>query len=105
MMQDVVKLENVSKVYALSGNRIRALDGMNFSLPTGTMAAVVGPSGSGKSTLLNIIGALDHPDSGNVVIQGKRLDGLSEADLTVHRRKTVGFIFQDYGLIPNLTAL
>ena len=105
MMDRVVVLENVTKDYILSGNRIRALDELNFAVPAAVMVAVVGPSGSGKSTLLNVLGALDRPDSGNVIIQGRDLDGLSEADLTVHRRNTVGFVFQDYGLIPNLTAL
>lgn len=105
MMENVVVLEKVTKDYILSGNRIRALDELNFAVPAAILVAVVGPSGSGKSTLLNVIGALDRPDSGKVFIQGSRLDGLSEADLTAHRRKTAGFVFQDYGLIPNLTAL
>ncbi len=105
MMENVVVLEKVTKDYILSGNRIRALDELTFAVPGSIMVAVVGPSGSGKTTLLNVIGALDRPDSGKVFIQGKDLDGLSETDLTIHRRKTVGFVFQDYGLIPNLTAL
>ncbi len=104
-MENVIVLENVTKDYTLSGNRIRALDKLNFAVPTAVMVAVIGPSGSGKSTLLNIIGALDRPDSGKVFIQDRDVGGLSEADLTAHRRKTVGFVFQDYGLIPNLTAL
>ena len=104
-MENVVVLEKVTKDYILSGNRIRALDELTFVVPTAIMVAIVGPSGSGKSTLLNVIGALDRPDSGKVFIQGSDLDGLSEAGLTVHRRNTVGFVFQDYGLIPNLTAL
>lgn len=105
MMENVVVLENITKDYILSGNRVRALDELSFVVPAAIMVAVIGPSGSGKSTLLNVIGALDRPDSGKVLIQGRDLDGLSEAELTVHRRKTVGFVFQDYGLIPNLTAL
>ena len=104
-MENIVVLEKVTKDYILSGNRIRALDELTFVVPAAIMVAVVGPSGSGKSTLLNIIGALDRPDSGKIFIQGNDLDGLSEAGLTVHRRNTVGFVFQDYGLIPNLTAL
>ncbi len=105
MMENVVVLEKVTKDYILSGNRIRALDELTFAVPGSIMVAVVGPSGSGKTTILNVIGALDRPDSGKVFIQGKDLDGLSETELTIHRRKTVGFVFQDYGLIPNLTAL
>lgn len=104
-MEVVVNLESVSKSYTLSGSRIRALDAINLSLPAATMVAVVGPSGSGKSTLLNIIGALDRLDTGKAVIHGKNLAGLNETELTIYRRSTVGFIFQDYGLIPNLTAL
>ena len=104
-MEQVVVLENVTKDYILAGNRIRALDDLSFVVSASAMVAVVGPSGSGKTTLLNILGALDRPDSGKVFIQGRDLDGLSEAHLTAHRRKTVGFVFQDYGLIPNLTAL
>ena len=105
MMDNVVVLEKLTKDYILSGNRIRALDELTFAVPASIMVAVVGPSGSGKTTLLNLIGALDRPDSGKVFIQGSDLAGLSGADLNVHRRKTVGFVFQDYGLIPNLTAL
>ncbi len=104
-MEQVVVLENVTKDYILAGNRIRALDDLSFAIPASVVVAVVGPSGSGKTTLLNMIGALDRPDSGKVLIQGKDLDGLSETDLTAYRRNTVGFVFQDYGLIPNLTAL
>jgi ABC-type lipoprotein export system ATPase subunit len=69
------------------------------------MAAIIGPSGSGKSTLLNLLGALDHPTTGKVIVAGTDLGTLPEAQLTAYRRRTVGFVFQDYGLIPNLTAL
>ena len=104
-MDHVVLLESVTKDYILGGNRIRALNELSFAVPASVMVAVVGPSGSGKTSLLNVIGALDRPDFGKVSIHGKDLDGLSETELTIHRRETVGFVFQDYGLIPNLTAL
>lgn len=98
-------LEKVTKEYQMGGNVIKALDSMDLRIPSGVMAAIIGPSGSGKTTLLNILGALDRPTSGKVFIAGTELEGLSEAELTAYRRKTVGFVFQDYGLIPNLTAL
>lgn len=98
-------LQNVTKEYRLGNNVVKALDGMDLVIPSGVMAAIIGPSGSGKTTLLNVLGALDRPTSGKVSIVGTNMGGLSEAELTVYRRKTVGFVFQDYGLIPNLTAL
>jgi ABC-type lipoprotein export system ATPase subunit len=98
-------LENVTKQYQMGGSVIKALNGMNLLIQSGVMAAIIGPSGSGKTTLLNILGALDRPTSGKVSIAGTDLGGLNEAEITAYRRKTVGFVFQDYGLIPNLTAL
>lgn len=97
--------ERVTKEYRLGGNLVRALNELDLAIPSGIMAAIIGPSGSGKTTLLNLLGALDRPSSGKVWIGGTELSALSEADLTGCRRKTVGFVFQDYGLIPNLTAL
>ncbi len=105
MSANVIELSGVSREYRMGSTLIQALDGLDLVIPKGVMAAVIGPSGSGKSTLLNLIGALDRPTSGNVVIDGTDLGGLKEGDLTAHRRKTVGFVFQDFGLIPNLTAL
>jgi len=98
-------LEKVTKEYRLGNNVVKALNGMDLVIPSGVMAAIIGPSGSGKTTLLNLLGALDRPTSGKVSIVGTDMGGLSEAELTAYRRKTVGFVFQDYGLIPNLTAL
>lgn len=98
-------LQKVTKEYRLGNNVVKALDGMDLVIPSGVMAAIIGPSGSGKTTLLNVLGTLDRPTSGKVSIVGTNMGGLSEAELTAYRRKTVGFVFQDYGLIPNLTAL
>ena len=98
-------LEKVTKEYRLGNNVVKALNGMDLVIPSGVMAAIIGPSGSGKTTLLNVLGALDRPTSGKVSIVGTDMGGLSEAELTAYRRKIVGFVFQDYGLIPNLTAL
>ncbi|MCZ6624094.1 MAG: ABC transporter ATP-binding protein [Deltaproteobacteria bacterium] len=98
-------LEKVTKEYRLGNNVVKALNGMDLVIPSGVMAAIIGSSGSGKTTLLNLLGALDRPTSEKVSIVGTDMGGLSEAELTAYRRKTVGFVFQDYGLIPNLTAL
>jgi ABC-type lipoprotein export system ATPase subunit len=105
MPEHAVGVEKVVKEYRMGGAVVKALRGMDLVIPAGVMAAVIGPSGSGKTTLLNLLGALDRPTSGKVCIAGTDLGGLSEAELTAYRRKTVGFVFQDYGLIPNLTAL
>lgn len=102
-----VVLEDVKKDYRVKGRSTptRALRGLNMSIKRGSMVAVKGPSGSGKTTLLQIIGALDVPTSGKVEIGGKDLSEMREKDLTEHRAKTVGFVFQTFNLIPNLTAL
>ena len=105
MQDQAAVLEKVTKEYRMGGNVIRALNGMDLAIPSGVMAAIIGPSGSGKTTLMNILGALDRSTSGKVWIGGTDLGSLTEAELTGYRRKTVGFVFQDYGLIPNLTAL
>ncbi|MFQ5893406.1 MAG: ABC transporter ATP-binding protein, partial [Nitrospinota bacterium] len=105
MREQAVVLEKVVKEYRMGGARVEALRGMGLVIPAGVMAAIIGPSGSGKTTLLNLLGALDRPTSWKVWIAGTDLGGLSEAALTAYRRKTAGFVFQDYGLIPNLTAL
>ena len=94
-----VVVDRVSK--AFDGGRIRAVDDASFELAAGEFAALTGPSGSGKSTLLNLIGALDHPDSGSIEVDGIRLDGDDDAE---YRAATVGFVFQFHNLIPTLTA-
>jgi ABC-type lipoprotein export system ATPase subunit len=98
-------LDQVVKEYRLGPNVIRALNGANLTVEQGHMVAIVGPSGSGKTTLLNILGALDRPDSGRVLISGVDLNGLGERELTAYRRQKVGFVFQTFELIPNLSAL
>jgi ABC-type lipoprotein export system ATPase subunit len=105
MQAPAVTLEKVVKEYRMGATEVEALRGMDLVIPAGVMAAIIGPSGSGKTTLLNVLGALDRPTSGKVWIAGTDLGRLSEVELTAYRRKTVGFVFQDYGLIPNLTAL
>jgi ABC-type lipoprotein export system ATPase subunit len=105
MQEQAVVLEKVVKEYRMGATVVEALRGLDLMIPPGVMAAIIGPSGSGKTTLLNLVGALDRPTSGKVWIAGTDLAGLSEAELTAYRRKMVGFVFQDYGLVPNLTAL
>jgi len=101
----VVRLIDVRKEYRMGPNVVAALDGLSLEVPGRSFTAIVGPSGSGKSTLLNLLGALDRPTSGKVLIRDANLAELSEAELTAFRRETVGFVFQDFGLIPNLSAL
>jgi ABC-type lipoprotein export system ATPase subunit len=101
----LIELRDVAKHYKKGGEVVRAVDGINQKIPTTGMVAIVGPSGSGKSTLLHMIGAMDRPTRGEVMVAGKVLNGLPEKDLTRFRRATVGFVFQTFNLIPNLTAL
>lgn len=103
----VVRLEGVTKEYkATKGTEpVMALRGIDLAVPKGAMAAVKGPSGSGKTTLLQIIGALDVPTAGTVLVDGQELTEMDEARLTTYRARTVGFVFQTFNLIPNLTAL
>lgn len=101
----LIEMRDVAKHYKKGSETVKAVDGINQEVPTTGMVAIVGPSGSGKSTLLHIIGAMDRPTRGEVSVAGKTLDGLPERELTRFRRQTVGFVFQTFNLIPNLTAL
>lgn len=100
----ILKAVHLKKYYGKEENLVKALDDVNISVESGQFAAVIGTSGSGKSTLLNMLGGLDIPTSGNVQVEDKNLESLSEEQLTVFRRKRIGFIFQNYNLIPYLTA-
>jgi putative ABC transport system ATP-binding protein len=99
-----VKIENVEKTYKLGEILVPALKNTNIELKKGEFVAVMGPSGSGKTTLLNLIGALDKPTKGKIYVDGKDLTTLKEKELTKLRRRTVGYIFQFYNLIPVLSA-
>ncbi len=101
----VVQLKDLAKYYPRGGEVVKALDGVDLRLHGTGMVAIVGPSGSGKSTLLHMIGAMDRPTRGEVIVAGRALNGLAEKALTRFRRRTVGFVFQTFNLIPNLTAL
>src|SRR5713226_5870811 len=101
----LIQLRGVSKSYRKGAETIYAIADIDLEVQETGMVAVVGPSGSGKSTLLHMIGAMDRPTRGEVIVAGKTLNGLPERELTRFRRKTVGFVFQTFNLIPNLTAL
>ncbi len=101
----LIELRSVSKSYRKGGETIDAIAAVDLELPEKGMVAIAGPSGSGKSTLLHMIGAMDRPTRGEVIVAGQALNGLSQRKLTQFRRQTVGFVFQTFNLIPNLTAL
>ena len=101
---NLLEVKNLSKTYGAGETAVQALKDASFSVPKGEFVAVVGESGSGKSTLLNMIGALDSPTSGKVFIDGKDIFSMKEANLTVFRRRNIGFIFQSFNLIPELTV-
>lgn len=100
-----IQLNNLTKEFKSGDTKIVANDKINFSLEEGRLLIIVGASGAGKTTLLNLIGGMDKATSGEILIDGKNLVGLSDSDLTEYRRNDVGFVFQHYNLIPNLTAL
>lgn len=99
-----IEIKNVRKSYGKGEAQVNALDGIDISLEEGNIYAILGPSGSGKSTLLNILGGIDLPDSGTVMVDGTELTKLSKKQMCEYRRKYVGFVFQFYNLIPDLTV-
>ncbi len=101
---DLLEVKSVSKVYGNGENAVHALKQASFSVPKGEFVAITGESGSGKSTLLNMLGALDIPTSGNVFVSGKDIFAMKERSLTVFRRRNIGFIFQSFNLVPELTV-
>ncbi|KPJ71582.1 ABC transporter ATP-binding protein [Parcubacteria bacterium DG_74_3] len=105
MVNSLIKLENVWKVYKLGKVEVVALRGISLEIAPGDFVTLIGPSGSGKSTLLNMIGLLDAPTRGKVFIKGKDTATLSEDELSHLRGKTIGFVFQEFNLLPHLTAL
>lgn len=102
---NVIEVHSLSKIYETTAGDIQALSQVNFQITKGEFTAIVGPSGSGKSTLLNLIGGLDRPSSGSVVINGMHIEKLGENERIDFRKHNIGFIFQSYNLIPVLTAL
>ena len=103
-MQRII-VKNVSKVYGENSSKVIANDNINFEISEGEFVVILGPSGAGKSTLLNIIGGMDNASEGSINVFGKEIVGLNEDQLTKYRREDIGFVFQFYNLIPNLTVL
>src|SRR5438477_4829661 len=101
----MIEIENVTKTYRRGTAEIRALRGLSCRIPPAAVTFVVGPSGSGKSSLLHLLGALDQPTSGEITVQGRRLSQLGRRDRDVYRRDQVGFVFQNFNLLSNLSAL
>lgn len=101
---DMVTVQNLKKYYGKGENLVKALDGVNLNIEKGKFTAIIGASGSGKTTLLNMIGCLDIPDEGEVTVDGVRLAGLKEKELAVFRRSKVGFVYQNFNLVPTLTV-
>lgn len=101
---EIVKMEHVTKIYGAGDTRVWALDDVNLTIDKGETLAVVGASGSGKSTLLHVMGGVDTADNGNIVVDGKDITTLSDDEMSVFRRRKIGFVFQAYHLIPVLTV-
>ncbi len=104
-MQPVIQIRNLRKTFTMGSQKVHALAGVDLDIAEGSLTVVMGPSGSGKSTLLYLLGGLDRPTSGTIQVNGKFLDKMDENDLGLFRRKSVGFIFQSFNLIPSMTAM
>ena len=100
----ILETRQLKKYYGNGDTQVKALDGVDLSVDEGEFAAIVGTSGSGKSTLLHMLGGLDYPSSGNVIVGGKNIFELNETELTIFRRRQIGFIFQSYNLVPILSV-
>ena len=105
MNDSLVSVKSVVKEYVMGEVTVKAANGMSFDIGRGEFVVVLGPSGSGKSTVLNIIGGMDRPTSGEIWVNGKNIAGMSDKELTLYRRQSIGFVFQFYNLMSNLTAL
>jgi putative ABC transport system ATP-binding protein len=104
MSESMVQVKNVTKIYERGKQKVEVLHGLTLDIPKGDFVALMGPSGSGKTTLLNLIGGLDQPTSGEILVGGARIDKLSSGELAKWRAHNVGFVFQFYNLMPVLTA-
>ena len=104
-MSTIIEFKNVVKEYKSGDHILKAMDDVNFTIDEGEFVVILGPSGAGKSTLLNLLGGLDNVSSGEIIVNGNHIETFNDNQLTTYRAKNVGFIFQFYNLIPNLTAL
>lgn len=104
-MEEFVKLQDITKIYKMGEVEIRAADRINFSIQKGEFVVIVGPSGAGKTTVLNILGGMDTATSGKLIVDGQDVTAYNARQLTGYRREDIGFVFQFYNLVPNLTAL
>ena len=104
-MSTIIEFKNVEKIYKSGDHILKAMDNVNFTIDEGEFVVILGPSGAGKSTLLNLLGGLDTVTSGEIIVKGNHVENFSDNQLTSYRAENVGFIFQFYNLIPNLTAL
>ena len=103
-MQNIIELKNVEKYYQMGESLVKAVDGISIKIEKGNFVAIMGPSGSGKSTTMNLVGSLDLSTKGDIYLDGKDIEHLDESQLAQIRGKKIGFIFQSFNLIPNLTA-
>lgn len=101
---EVLEVKELTKIYGSGENQVIALDHVSFQVKKGEFVAIVGASGSGKSTLMNLIGGIDRPTSGSVVIDGKKIFDMNESEMAIFRRRNIGIVYQFYNLIPNLTV-
>ena len=104
MAMNILSAKNLTKYYGTEPLLVKAIDGISFEIEQGSFTAIVGTSGSGKSTLLHMLGGLDVPTSGSVCVDGQELCGMGKNELAIFRRRKIGFVFQNYNLMPNLTA-
>ena len=104
-MDEFVKLQNITKIYNMGEVEIRAADGISFFVKKGEFVVIVGPSGAGKTTVLNILGGMDTATEGTLLVDGQNITKYNARQLTEYRREDIGFVFQFYNLVPNLTAL
>lgn len=102
---EILEVNELTKIYGSGDNRVTALDHVSFQVKKGEFVAIVGASGSGKSTLMNLIGGIDRPTSGDVVVDGRRIFDMDESALAIFRRRNIGIVYQFYNLIPNLTVV
>lgn len=105
MMDAIINAENLRKTYKMGDNIVKAVDGVTLSVFSGEYLVIMGPSGSGKTTLMHLMGCLDKPDSGEIYLAGQRVSKLNDRDLAKVRNKMIGFVFQQFNLLPRLTAL